>query len=100
MAKEKSYNIKVPVYTTTMLDQTIGLFENVSYNDMILMIKNKLSKFSTPISSSNRNKTKQTVINSITYNDIAIDNTPALLLQISAFNTNMYDGYFEANEKM
>jgi len=28
--KEKSYNIKVPVYTTTMLDQTVGLFENVS----------------------------------------------------------------------
>lgn len=24
--KEKSYNIKVPVYTTTMLDQTVGLF--------------------------------------------------------------------------
>ena len=49
--KEKSYNIKVPVYTTTMLDQTVGLFENVSYNDMIQMIKGKLSKFSTPISS-------------------------------------------------
>ena len=63
--KEKSYNIKVPVYTTTMLDQTVGLFENVSYNDMIQMIKGKLSKFSTPISSSNRNKTKQTVINGI-----------------------------------
>ena len=83
--KEKSYNIKVPVYTTTMLDQTVGLFENVSYNDMIQMIKGKLSKFSTPISSSNRNKTKQTVINGITCHDITID---------------MYDGYFEANEKI
>ena len=98
--KEKSYNIKVPVYTTTMLDQTVGLFENVSYNDMIQMIKGKLSKFSTPISSSNRNKTKQTVINGITCHDITIENVPALLLQISAFNTNMYDGYFEANEKI
>ena len=98
--KEKSYNIKVPVYTTTMLDQTVGLFENVSYNDMIQMIKGKLSKFSTPISSSNRNKTKQTVINGIAYHDITIEDVPALLLQISAFNTNMYDGYFEANEKI
>ena len=98
--KEKSYNIKVPVYTTTMLDQTVGLFENVSYNDMIQMIKGKLSKFSTPISSSNRNKTKQTVINGITCHDITIEDVPALLLQISAFNTNMYDGYFEANEKI
>ena len=98
--KEKSYNIKFPVYTTTMLDQTVGLFENVSYNDMIQMIKGKLSKFSTPISSSNRNKTKQTVINGITCHDITIEDVPALLLQISAFNTNMYDGYFEANEKI
>lgn len=98
--KEKSYNIKIPVYTTTMLDHTVGLFENVSYHDMIQMIKGKLSKFSTPISSSNRNKTKQTVINGITYHDITIEDVPALLLQISAFNTNMYDGYFEANEKI
>ena len=66
---------------------------------MIQMIKGKLSKFSTPISSSNRNKTKQTVINGITCHDITIEDVPALLLQISAFNTNMYDGYFEANEK-
>ena len=87
--KEKSYNIKVPVYTTKMLDQTIGLFENVSYNDMIQMIKRKLSNFSKPISSANSNKTKQTVINSITYHDITIGNVPALLIQISAFNTNM-----------
>lgn len=83
-----------------MLDQTVGLFGNVSYHDMIQMIKDKLSKFSTPISSSNRNKTKQTVINGITYQDITIENVPALLLRISAFNTNMYDGYFEANEKI
>lgn len=96
----KSYNIKVPVYTTTMLDQSVGLFDNVSYQDMIQMIKGKLSHFTTPISSSNRNKTKQTVINGITFQDIEIDGVPALLLQISAFNTNIYDGYFEANEKI
>lgn len=98
--KEKSYNIKIPVYTTTMMDQTVGLFEDVSYNDMIKMIKSKLLKFSTPISSSNRNKTKQTVIKTITCHDINIESVPALLLQISAFNTNIYDGYFEANEKI
>lgn len=98
--KEKSYNIKIPVYTTTMLDQTIGIFEDVSYLDMVQMVKNKLDKFSNPISFSNRNKTKQTVINNIVCHDINIENVPALLLQISAFNTNIYDGYFEANEKI
>lgn len=97
---QKSYNIKIPVYTTTMLDQSVGLFDNVSYYDMIQMVKGKLSHFKTPISSSNRNKTKQTVINGISYTDVLIDGVPALLLQISAFNTNIYDGYFEANEKI
>lgn len=33
--KEKSYSIEIPVYTA-MLDQNVGLFENVSFQDMIL----------------------------------------------------------------
>lgn len=98
--KEKSYNIKIPVYTTTMLDQSAGLFDNVSLHDMVQMIKAKLDNFKHPISLSNRNKTKKTVISKIFYQDVQIGNAPALLLQISAFNTNMYDGYFEANEKI
>lgn len=98
--KEKSYNIKIPVYTTTMLDQSVGLFENVSFQDMVQMIKKRLDDFKSPISSSNRNKTKKTVVSDISYQDVQIGNVPALLLQISAFNTNMYDGYFEANEKI
>lgn len=98
--KEKSYYIKVPVYTTTMLDQNAGLFNNVSYQDMIQMIKKRLDDFKKPISSSNRNKTKKTVVSDITYQDSQIGNVPVLLIQISAFNTNMYDGYFEANEKI
>lgn len=98
--KEKSYNIKIPVYTTTMLDYNTGLFDNVSYQDMIQMIKKKLDEFKKPIISSNRNKTKKSVISNITYQDIQIDNVPSLLLKISAFKTNMYDGYFEAKEKI
>lgn len=83
-----------------MLDQSVGLFENVSFQDMIQMIKTRLDDFKSPISSSNRNKTKKTVVSNISYQDVQIGNVPALLLQISAFNTNMYDGYFEANEKI
>lgn len=48
--KEKSYNIKIPVYTTTMLDQSVGLFENVSFQDMVQMIKKRLDDFKSPIS--------------------------------------------------
>lgn len=98
--KEKSYNIKIPVYTTMMLDQNVGLFNNVSYQEMIQMIKKRLDDFKNPISSSNRNKTKKTVVSNINYQDSKIGDVPVLLIQISAFNTNMYDGYFEANEKI
>lgn len=97
---EKSYNIKVPVYTTTMLDQNVGLFENVSYQEMILMAKERISKFKSPISSSSRNKTKKTVVSNVKCHDINIGDVPSLLLQVSAFTTNMYDGYFEAEEKI
>ncbi len=98
--KEKSYNIKIPVYTTSVLNQSVGLFDHASYQDMIQMIKKRLGNFISPISYSNRNKTKKTVVSKITYQDLQIGDVPVLLLQISAFNTNMYDGYFEANEKI
>lgn len=97
---EKSYNIKVPVYTTTMLDQNVGLFDNVSYHELILMAKERISKFKSPISSSSRNKTKRTVVSNIECHDVNIGDVPSLLLQVSAFTTNMYDGYFEAEEKI
>lgn len=76
--KEKSYNIKIPVYTTTMLDQSVGLFENVSFQDMVQMIKKRLDDFKSPISSSNRNKTQKTVVCNILYQDVQIGNVPAL----------------------
>ena len=98
--KPKTYNIKMPVYTTSMMEQIDGLFDRVSYPDMISFLKNRLSKFVFPISSDNRNKTKKTVISKITPIEISIGTTPSLLLQINAFNTNLYDGYFEGSEKI
>ena len=98
--QEKSYNIKVPVYTTAMLDQHIGLFDNVSYQDLIQMVKERISQFKAPISSSSRHKTKQTVVSNIECHDVQIGEVPSLLLQVSAFTTNMYDGYFEGKEKI
>lgn len=98
--KPKTYNIKMPVYTTSIMEQVDGLFDRVSYPDMISFLKSRLSKFVSPISSDNRNKTKKTVISKITPIDISIGTVPSLLLQINAFNTNLYDGYFEGSEKI
>lgn len=95
----KTYNIKMPVYTTSMMEQEEGLFGRVTYQDMISLLKERLKSFSSPISTDNRNKTKKMVINKITPIDVVIGDVPSLLLQINAFNTNLYDGYFEASEK-
>lgn len=98
--KEKSYNIKIPVFTTTMKDDTEGLFGKPTYSDMIVMVKNKINAFKTEVSFENRNKTKKTVISKINFTEYTLGGIPCLLLQISAFNTNFYDGYFEADEKI
>ena len=98
--EQKSYCIKIPVYTTTMIDQSCGLFGNVTYQDMLQMVRKKIDDFRNPISTSNRNKTKKTVINRVSCQEVKIGDVPSLLLQISAFTTNIYDGYFEADTKI
>ena len=93
--KPKTYSIKMPVYTTSMMDEEEGLFGKATYDEMMVFLRNRLSSFSSPISTDNRNKTKKTVISKIDSTEVSIGNVPSLLLQINAFNTNLYDGYFE-----
>ena len=97
--KEKSYNIKVPVYTTEIIEETNSLF-GISYSEMIDTIKSKIKNFKSELSFENRNKTKKTVIHKVEYSEHNLGLTPCLLLQISAYSTNLYDGYFEAEEKI
>ena len=42
----KTYNIKMPVYTTSMIEQEEGLFGRVTYQDMISLLKERLKSFS------------------------------------------------------
>ena len=98
--KPKLYTIKMPVYTTSMMDDVEGLFGKTTYEELISFLKSRLSSFVSPIFTDNRNKTKKTVISKINPTDVSIGDVPALLLQINAFNTNLYDGYFEGNEKI
>jgi hypothetical protein len=89
----------VPVFTTTMKDDTEGLFGKITYSEMLDMLKTRINNFKSEVSFDNRNKTKKTVISKINCSEHTLGETPCLLLQISAFNTNFYDGYFEADEK-
>ena len=99
-SKPKTYNIKMPVFTTHMMDYVEGFLKRVTYDEMISYLKGKLANYTLPISSDNRNKTKKTVISKIIPSDVKIGDVPALLLQINAFNTNLYDGYFEGSERI
>lgn len=96
----KTYNIKMPVYTTSVIEKKKDLFGKVTFPDMISLLKKRLESFSNPISTNNRNKTKEMVISKIQPFDVFIGDVPSLLLQINAFNTNLYDGYFEGSQKI
>ena len=82
------------------MDYEEGFLNRVTYDEMVSYLKGKLANYTLPISSDNRNKTKKTVISKIIPSDVKIGDVPALLLQINAFNTNLYDGYFEGSERI
>jgi hypothetical protein len=101
--KEKSYVIKVPVYTTEMIENAHDMFGGISYEDMLNFLRKKINSFKEnkgSIDFENRNKTRRTVINGIDFSEHKAGETSGILMQISAYSTNLYDGYLEAEEKI
>ena len=101
--KEKSYIIKVPVYTTDMIENAQDMFGGITYENMLSYLKGKINSFkenNSTIQFENRNKTRRTVINGIDFTEHQTGETSAILMQISAYSTNLYDGYLEAEEKI
>lgn len=101
--REKSYAIKVPVYTSSFIDQPSDLFGGVTYTHMISYVKNKIddyNKNSIKVFKIRRNKVQKKVIGEVKYYDKNIGDRPVLLLQISAYNTNLHDGYVETDKKI
>jgi len=101
--KEKSYLIKVPVYTTEMIENAQDLFGGISNENMLSYLRNKINSFKETggtVDFDNRNKTRKTVINGIKFTEHKAGETSGILMQISAYSTNLYDGYLEAEEKI
>ena len=93
--------IKVLIIGKRLLKNLQWRHMEVLHQRYIILSTMTLRSFYTlPISSDNRNKTKKTVISKIIPSDVKIGDVPALLLQINAFNTNLYDGYFEGSERI
>lgn len=101
--KEKSYLIKIPVYTSEIIDRANDLFGGVSYADMIEFAKKKIESYKQKpfkISKNKRNKAQTKEIDKIDYKECKVGIVPALLIKVSAYNTNLHDGYVEIDERI
>lgn len=98
--QERTLVINVPVYTTTVLDRDDGIYGVLEYKELINLIKTRIKNYTEKISYNYRNKTKTTYVKEIIPHERTIGDRPVLLLQIKAYNTNIYDGYFESEQKI
>ena len=100
---EKSYKIKIPVYSSELLKKAKGLFEGHSYEDMINYLDKKLDNYTQTkpkLSQKKRNKVKEIGIQNIEKIEGHIGEIPIRLFKISAYNTNLIDGYVETEERI
>lgn len=101
--KEKSYLIKVPVYTSEMIEEANDLFGGVTYSDMVSFVHRKIDEYKEnpqKVSRIRRNKVLKKEIENVEYINSNIGNRPCILLKISAYNTNLIDGYVELDTKI
>lgn len=99
----KKHKIKIPIFTSEVFERESGLFDDeLNLRSMIVHLKNKIDSFNTNkplIKQPKRNKLTETQISDINYFDEDFEETPTLLLKITAFNTNLIDGYFSTPEQ-
>lgn len=95
--------IKVPIFSSEIkhVDDG-GLFESNNYKSLIDHVKKRIDTFNnenTVVTQDRTNKVKQMQISKIEYFDSEFEKIPILLLKITAYNTNLLDGFVETEEK-
>lgn len=101
--KVKSYIIKVPVYSSELILKGKDLFGGVSYDDMIKHVEKKILEYQKQedkVSKNKRNKVQKKEIDNVVCIECKIGQRPSALLKISAYNTNLSDGYVETDQKI
>jgi len=102
--KDKEYNIKVPVFLTEEKESTEDkdLFGNTMSSQMISTVKMQIEAYNNGknghVTSDKRSKTSVTGVNKIECTDHQIHGTECLLLQVTAYRTKLYDGYYQGDE--
>lgn len=102
MEEEKSYVIKIPVYTSERRVDTKGVFEQ-TYDGMTSYVIEKVKQFNNitgEITRNHRNKVKTTKIDSVETTRIKIGEVESALIKFSAYNTNHSDGFIVTGKKI
>lgn len=98
-----THKIKVPIFSSEIKERTEGgLFEFNSFNSLVDYVKGKIDKFNESkrvITQSRNSKVKELQISKIEYAESEFEKVPTLLLKITAYNTNLLDGFVEIEEK-
>lgn len=99
--KIKEYKIKIPVYVSDNIDDEKHLFGS-TFSNMLTHAKELIDKYNNTsdwhITSDRRSKTSVTGVNKIDYFDFKIGDDDCLLLQATAYKTNLVDGYLEGED--
>ena len=103
--KPKEYNIKVPVFLTDEKDsdENVTLFGDTMFSQMVTSAKEQIEIYNKNdnwhITSDKRSKTSITGVNKIDYTECRINGSDCLLLQITAYRTKLYDGYYQGHDE-
>lgn len=101
--KTKVYTIKIPVYTSELIEKGNDLFGGVTNEHMIKYAQKKIDDYNNQeikITSDKRNKTRKKEIDKIIYSSHKLGNVSVILLKISAYSTNLLDGYVFTDKRI
>lgn len=91
--------IKVPVFVTRPQPISDDQMFGGDYESMIQNAIDLIDNFK-GLRKKKKNKTRESVIDSIECTRYPVLNRPALLLQVKAYDTNLNDGYFETDTRI
>lgn len=99
----KQYDIKIPVYVSERVKlEKNNLFANSSAT-LLQHVKDIIANYNSnpqkKVLTAKRNKTDKIGIKSINAIDISFNTDDCLLLQVTAYKTNLLDGYYQDGEE-
>lgn len=105
--KIKQYNIKIPIYIS---DSKIDEISNFPFEELSLsqdlLVSNLISKIDSHnskkliLTSGKRNKTTIKNVDTVNYERVNFGSDLALMLKITSFNSNLFDGFIEKDTRI